>query len=123
MFINTETQKRINPYAPFTDANGTRHTRMPAHLYTEIPDPVQGNDETQYTTEIDDSPYVIITDKSPEQLDQLHNSKIKQQIAAIEAGQARAVREAALGDPAYLTQLEAQIQTLRVQLIPEPVQL
>jgi hypothetical protein len=121
MFISIETNKRVNPYAPYTDANGTRHTRMPEHLYTEIADPAPPadyTDETFYRTEQDDAPYVIHTKKSDEQLDQIHNNKIRQQIATIEAGQARAVREAALGDPTYLTQLEAQIQALRVQLIP-----
>lgn len=48
--------------------------------------------------------------------DAQHNASIKAQIAAIEAGQARAVREAALGDPTYLQQIEAQIQALREQL-------
>jgi hypothetical protein len=122
MFISTTTQRRVNPYAPFVDADGTTYPRMPESLYTEIPDPPRGDDETQYTTEIDEPPYVVITDKSQEQLDQLHNSKIKAQIAQIEAGQARAVREAALGQPQYLQALEQQIQDLRAQLKPEPVQ-
>lgn len=38
-------------------------------------------------------------------------------IALIEAKQARAVREAALGSPAFLTQIEAQIEALRVKLV------
>lgn len=38
------------------------------------------------------------------------------QILALEAGQARAVREAALGSPAYLQAIETQIVTLRAQL-------
>jgi len=125
MFISIETNRRVNPYAPYKDSEGTTYPRMPAHLYTEIPDPTPPEDytdETYYRTEQDDAPYVIYTKKSQEQLDQLTNSKLKAQIAAIEAGQARAVREAALGDTTYLTQLEAQIQALRVQLKPEPVQ-
>jgi hypothetical protein len=74
------------------------------------------SDETHYRTEQDDFPYVIYTKKSDEQLEELRKSKIKQQIASIEAGQARAVREAALGSPQHLIEIEAKIQELRSQL-------
>jgi len=48
---------------------------------------------------------------------QLANDSIKQQIAEIEKGQARAVREAALtGDKTYLQSIEDQITVLRAQL-------
>ena len=125
MFISIETNRRVNPFATYRDSEGTTYPRMPTHLYTEIPDPTPPEDytdETYYRTEQDEAPYVVFTKKSQEQLDALFNSKIKQQIAGIEAGQSRAVREAALGQPAYLQQLEAQIQALRVQLIPEPAE-
>ena len=98
---------------------------MPSDLYTEIPDPTPPedySDETYYRTEQDDAPYVIYTKKSVEQLDALHNSKIKQQIASIEAGQARAVREAALGNTQHLQDIETAVVLLRGQLKPEPVQ-
>lgn len=42
--------------------------------------------------------------------------QIKSEIAAIEAGQARAVREAALGDTARLMVIDAAIVKLRAQL-------
>ena len=42
--------------------------------------------------------------------------KIKAQIAAIEATQGRAVREAALGDATHLRAIEARIEELRAQL-------
>lgn len=41
----------------------------------EIPDPVRGNDEIEYTQEINEAPYVIITPKSQEQLDQQNRTK------------------------------------------------
>src|SRR5574343_525505 len=41
---------------------------------------------------------------------------IKAQIKALEDGQDRAVREAALGNTTYLQQIEDQIQALRAQL-------
>jgi hypothetical protein len=125
MFISIETNRRVNPFATYRDSEGTTYPRMPEHLYQEIMEPFPPEDytdETYYRTEQDSSPYVVFTRKSDDQLRELGNSKIKSQIAAIEAGQARAVREAALGDPNYLTQLEAQIQALREQLIPEPAE-
>ena len=122
MFIKDN--KRCNPYAPFTDAAGTTYPRMPENLYTEIPDPTPPEDytdETYYRTEQDEAPYVIFTRKSTEQLDALFNSKIKQQIVSIEAGQARAVREAALGNTQHLQDIETAVVLLRGQLKPEPV--
>ncbi len=85
----------------------------------EIPDPVRGNDEIEYTQEINEAPYIVITPKSQEQLDMQHNAKVKQQIAVIEAGQARAVREAALGNTGFLHQIDAGICILRASLKPE----
>jgi hypothetical protein len=125
MFISNTTQKRVNIYAPYTDSEGTTYPRMPENLYTEIPDPTPPQDytdETYYRTEQDDAPYVVYTKKSEAQLDQLHNAKVKAQIAAIEAGQARAVREAALGNTQHLQDIETAVVLLRGQLKPEPVQ-
>lgn len=87
---------------------------------TEIPDPVRESTETHYVREIDAAPYVINEPKPQDVLDREFNVIIKQKIAAIESGQARAVREAALGQPAYLQSLEIEIQNLRLQLKPEP---
>ena len=122
MFIKDN--KRCNPYAPYQDSEGTTYPRMPSDLYTEIPDPTPPEDytdETYYRTEQDEAPYVIFTRKSTEQLDALFNSKIKQQIVSIEAGQARAVREAALGNTQHLQDVETAVVLLRGQLKPEPV--
>ena len=80
MFIFKSNQKRCNPYASYTDVNGTRYTRMPAELYEEIADPVPPadySDETYYRTEQDDAPYVVFTKKSDEQLQALRESKLK----------------------------------------------
>lgn len=63
MFIWKSTKKRCNPFAAYTDENGTRYAQVPAELYEQIADPVRGNDETQYTREIDEAPYVVIEDK------------------------------------------------------------
>lgn len=43
----------------------------------EIPDPVRGNDDIEYTQEINEAPYVIITPKSQEQLDMQQADKDK----------------------------------------------
>lgn len=120
MFIWKHNQKRCNPYATYRDEQGTNYVRVPAELYEEIPDPVRESDETHYNQEIDEAPYLIVTPKSPEQLAQLANGKIKAQIAAIEANQARAVREAALGSSVHLQEIETKIQELRGQLVVIP---
>ena len=82
MFIWKSNQKRCNPYASYTDENGTRFTRVPADLYEEIHDPVPPadySDETYYRTEQDDAPYVIFTKKSDEQIAAVWWEKVKQQ--------------------------------------------
>jgi len=69
MFIFKTTQKRANPYAPYTDANGVRYLKIPLNLLDEIPDPQPPEDyteETYFRTEQDDAPYVVYTKKSLE---------------------------------------------------------
>ena len=68
MFIWKATQLRCNPYAPYKDEQGTQYVRVPQELYEEIPDPARGNDEIEYTQEINEAPYIVITPKSQEQL-------------------------------------------------------
>ena len=53
------------------------------HGIEEIPDPIRGNDETEYTQEIDVAPYVIITPKSPEQIEQALVSKFSQAVQGL----------------------------------------
>lgn len=85
MFISTTTQKRVNIYATYVSPEGTTYPRMPAHLYTEIPDPTPPEDytdETYYRTEQDEAPYVIYTKKSVEQIAQVMQQKAKAQRSA-----------------------------------------
>lgn len=135
MFIKNG--KRFNIYAPFTDADNNRHANAldpsvrERFGVTEVADPVPPTppegfsiDEAFYRTEQDDAPYVVWTPKSETQLAQISNAKIQAKIVAIENGQARAVREAALGDATHLTAINAEIEALRATLkvIPaEPV--
>jgi hypothetical protein len=74
-------QKRCNPHAAYVDADGTRHIKMPADLYTEIQEPAKPKDHsTDYycRTEQDDAPYVTYTRKSDVQIAQVVQSKAKQ---------------------------------------------
>jgi hypothetical protein len=85
MFISNTTQKRVNIYAPYTDSEGTTYPRMPESLYTEIPDPTPPQDytdETYYRTEQDETPYVVFTKKSEEQIAQVMQQKAKAQRSA-----------------------------------------
>jgi hypothetical protein len=120
MYIFKTTKLRANQYARYVDEQGTQYHQVPMELLEEIPDPARGNDEIEYTQELSAPPYIQITPKSQEQLDMQHNTKVKQQIAAIEAGQARAVREAALGDTTHIAAINASIEVLRATLLPEP---
>ena len=121
MFIDNETKLRVNIHGPYKGFSklDTPEIRERAAV-VEIPDPVRGDEEYNYNQEINEAPYLIVTPKSQEQLDMQHNAKVKQQIAAIEAGQARAVREAALGDTTHIAAINASIEVLRATLLPEP---
>lgn len=90
MFIKNNRRFNINQYLSgvFIDDNGIQHpgSRLRDEQFrldngiTEIADPVRGDDETQYTQEIDVDPWVIITDKSPEQLEEVVITKCSNHI-------------------------------------------
>lgn len=60
--------------------------------------------------------HYINTPKPQEMIDQMIRSETLAKIALLEANQGRAVREAALGRPAYLQEIEDKIQQLRSTL-------
>ena len=68
MFIWKHNQKRCNPYAPYTDEQGTRYNKVPSHLYEEIADPGHGDEQFYYNTEQDEAPYLVVTPKSVESI-------------------------------------------------------
>ena len=123
MFVKNGKRFNLNAYlgGTYTDDNGIQH---PGQLLrdpdfraslgiTEIADPARGNDATQYTQEIDVDPWVIIVDKSQEQLDVAFNADVTRQINVLEAGSFRALREASLGNTTQLQLIDTQISTLR----------
>jgi hypothetical protein len=99
MFIKNNRRFNLNAYLDsiYIDENGTQHPgqllRDPAFResqgITEIADPERGNDETQYTQEIDVEPWVIITDKSPEQIKEITVSKLTTSIQSLLDSQAQ----------------------------------
>lgn len=123
MYIDKETKVWVNidaHYKGFSKLD-TPEIRARAGLI-EVPDPTPPADyseETYYRRETPDRapPYVTFERKSDEQLEELRKFKLVAQIAALEAGQARAVREAALGDPTYLREIDAKIENLRKSLV------
>lgn len=80
MFIDQDTQKRVNIYAPYAGRSKLDTPEIRAEVgVIEIADPVPPedfSDETYYRTEQDDAPYVIFTRKSAEQLRQVELSKL-----------------------------------------------
>lgn len=69
MFIDKETLLRVNIYNEYKGFSrlDTPEIQERAGLI-EIPDPARGNDEIEYTQELNEPPYIVITPKSPEQL-------------------------------------------------------
>jgi hypothetical protein len=110
-------QRYTDPVTGEKGIDMTRPENRARFGVTEIPDPSRGNDEIEYTQELNEAPYIVITPKPQRMLDQQFNAKVKAQIAVIEAGQARAVREAALGNTTHLTAIETEIAALRATLI------
>ena len=88
MFIFKTTQKRANPYAPYTAANGVRYPKIPLNLLDEIPDPQPPGDyteETYYRTEQDDAPYVVYTRKSNDQIAAILRAKLPSTVSMYQA--------------------------------------
>lgn len=90
MFVRNGRRFNLDAYlgSVWNDENGIQHPgillRDPAfraqHNIEEIPDPARGDDETEYTQEIDVAPYIVITPKSPEQIEQVLVSKLSQAV-------------------------------------------
>jgi len=77
MHIWKSTKLRCNPYNYYVDEQGTQYPHVPPELYEEIPDPARGNDEIEYTQELDEAPYIVITPKPQEQIDAVLARKAK----------------------------------------------
>ena len=124
MFIDSETGKLVNIHAPYKGRSrlDTKELREAVGVIeiADDPAPEDYSDDTYFRTEdwsATQRPYVTYTRKSDDQINEIHNTRIKQQIAAIEAGQHRAIREATLtGDKTRLQKLDEDIATLRSQL-------
>lgn len=79
MFIDNETQKRVNIYAPYKGFSKLDTPEIREQVgVVEIPDPQPPEDYVEdvwYRTEQDDAPYVVYTKKSQEQIDQQNSTK------------------------------------------------
>lgn len=76
MHILKSSAKRCNIYAPYTDAQGTRYTQMPADLYDEIADPVRGDEQFYTNQEIEDAPYLVVTPKNIDQVREMLKARV-----------------------------------------------
>jgi len=139
MFIDQDTLRRININAPYKGRSKLDTPEIRAELgVIEIPDPARGNDEVEYTQEIDEPPYIVITPKSDEQLAQQASDKARSTIAAMESSTMlpRVVREfmlvafaaqaaAAGADPMEnlgykrMKEMDDTIKAERAKLLPE----
>ena len=124
MFIDKETGLMVNIYAPFKGRSRLDSEEIRAAVgVVEIHDDVAPEDYSEdlyFRTEnwfATQRPYVTYTRKSDEQINEVANNKVKAQIAALEARQHRAIREATLtGDKTRLQKLDDDIAALRSQL-------
>ena len=124
MFIDSKTGKMVNIYAPFGGFSRLDMAEIRARAgvveIADDPAPEDYSDDTYFRTEdwsATQRPYVTYTRKSDEQINEVANNKVKAQIAALEASQHRAIREATLtGDKTRLQKLDDDIAALRSQL-------
>ena len=124
MFIDSKTGKLVNIHAPYKGRSrlDTPELREAVGVIeiADDPAPEDYSDDTYFRTEdwsATQRPYVTYTRKSDEQINEVANNKVKAQIAALEARQHRAIREATLtGDKTRLQKLDDDIAALRSQL-------
>jgi hypothetical protein len=129
MFYHQATNTYIREGAAFT-LNGTQYPDNWLNLSTPDDKAAHGlvevvtvgareDERTHFVAEelVDGELRIINTPKPAEMLTQRLNSDTFAEIAAIELGQARAVREAALGRPEYLQSIESRIVALRGRIV------
>ena len=124
MFIDKETGRMVNISAPYKGRSRIDSPELRATVgvieIADDPAPEGYSEDTYFRTEdwnATQRPYVVYTRKSDEQINEVANNKVKAQIAALEAGQHRAIREATLtGDKTRLQKLDDDIAALRSQL-------
>lgn len=124
LYIDKETGKLVNIYAPYKGRSriDTKELREAVGVIeiADDPAPEDYSEDTYFRTEdwnATQRPYIIYTRKSDEQINEANNVKVKAQIAALESGQHRAIREATLtGDKTRLQKLDDDIAALRSQL-------
>ena len=124
MFIDKETGKLVNIHAPYKGRSRLDSPELRAAVgvieIDDDPAPEGYSDDTYFRTEdwnATQRPYIIYTRKSDEQINEVANNKVKAQIAALEASQHRAIREATLtGYKTRLQKLDDDIAALRIQL-------
>lgn len=90
MFVRNNRRFNINAFLDrvFVDDTNIQHPGRllldpnfrAQHGITEIPDPIRGNDETEYTQEIDVEPWVIITPKSTDQIQAIAETRLKSDV-------------------------------------------
>jgi hypothetical protein len=69
MYIDQETLRRVNIYAPYKGRSKLDTPEIRAELgVVEIADPVRGDENYNYNQEINEPPYLTVTPKSPEQI-------------------------------------------------------
>ena len=120
MYIFKTTKLRANQYARYVDEQGTQYPQVPMELLEEIPDPARGNDEIEYTQEINEAPYIIITPKSPEQLDAQNIAKTNAQSLAYLAETDWMVTRFAEGGAALSAEVKAKRQAARDAIVHVP---
>ena len=121
MHIDSTTKLRVNihnAYKGFSKLD-TPEIRERAGL-VEIPDPARGNDEIEYTQEINEAPYIIITPKSPEQLDAQNIAKTNAQSLAYLAETDWMVTRFAEGGAALSVEVKAKRQAARDAVVHVP---
>jgi hypothetical protein len=89
---------------------------------TEIPDPARGNDETEYTQELNEAPYIVITPKPAEMLARNAQAKLNTASLAYLASTDWQVIRAAEGGVALSLEVKALRQAARDAIVAIPDQ-
>jgi hypothetical protein len=110
--ILKSTKRRVNAFAQFIDDEGTRHLTVPHGMLEWVGPPAPPADfdgENYDVQEVSESPYVVYTKKSAEQLAQLAQAKINaESLAYLASTDWYAIRFAESG-----VQIPEEVQKLR----------
>jgi len=120
MFIDKVTKLRVNEHSAYKGFSklDTPEIRERAGL-VEIPDPIRGDDLTHFNQEINEYPYLVVTQKPADMLARQEQGRINQEALAYLASTDWLVIRAMESGVAVAPEVQLKRSKARASVVPE----